>query len=617
MSEHLLAMELGPVVQIIAAARKTRDHYFGSWMLSEIAKAAAHEAAVTCGTTGQEHDVLIAPAPTSIQQLADDQFAMGDEILVRVPSAVAPNDVATAARQAAHRRWLDFAKQASQEVEREEQRIGHSLVRDDIWSEQTLGGLGSDVAGEVVELYAAWVPLTADYSACLSQVKRLLFGRNGCRNFAQASGHPGIPKSSLDGRRESVITKAADERKPIQNRKLRLNRGEQLDVLGITKRVGDGKKNFPSTARLAAEPWIHGADQAKLPEFQTLVSECRKLAARKGKDDPILGSVAIDPSQFPNYPHYAPFPYEGAILFENRHHEFIHESADSEAEKEQVKEQLEKPKGELKAVIKRRGEPGSYYVALVADGDGVGKILQQCHAYDEHRQFSLRLSSFAGGVREIIDKHRGALIFAAGEDVNALLPLDTAIDCADALRKQFEAAINEGSHQTHATLSVGIAIGHFLDALEDTLAASRDMESLAKQGEKNALAIQYRSRGGAPIQFRTSWADAPDPLTEMNEWITLLNAGDLPDKVAYDIRNLAGFYDDWPTASDDETARRQRALRADLVRLLSRKRTEARRKVEPLMECVESPQDVIDLANKIIIAGVVLKAKRQARGGSE
>ncbi len=41
MKSHLIALSIGPVQDFIAAARRTRDLWFGSHMLSEIAKAAA------------------------------------------------------------------------------------------------------------------------------------------------------------------------------------------------------------------------------------------------------------------------------------------------------------------------------------------------------------------------------------------------------------------------------------------------------------------------------------------------------------------------------------------------------------------------------------------------
>ena len=39
--KYLVSVALGPVQDFIAAARKTRDLYAGSWVLSEISKAAA------------------------------------------------------------------------------------------------------------------------------------------------------------------------------------------------------------------------------------------------------------------------------------------------------------------------------------------------------------------------------------------------------------------------------------------------------------------------------------------------------------------------------------------------------------------------------------------------
>jgi CRISPR-associated protein Cmr2 len=203
------------------------------------------------------------------------------------------------------------------------------------------------------------------------------------------------------------------------------------------------------------------------------------------------------------------------------------------------------------------------------------------------------------------------LIFAAGEDVSALLPLHTAVHCAEKLRLHFKQVVNEGFPDRQATLSVGLAIGHFLDPLEDTLAAARDMEYAAKKGQKNALAIQYRSRGGAPIQFRSSWESAPD--AELTKWITLLENDDLPSKVAYDIRRTAEGYSAWPTDNEDAVALQRRALQLDLVRLLSRKSATARDEVRPFVDRLTSPDDAIDLANKIIIAGVIQRAQQQAR----
>ena len=41
MSQHLLIISIGPVQEFIASARRSRDLWFGSWLLSELSKAAA------------------------------------------------------------------------------------------------------------------------------------------------------------------------------------------------------------------------------------------------------------------------------------------------------------------------------------------------------------------------------------------------------------------------------------------------------------------------------------------------------------------------------------------------------------------------------------------------
>ena len=38
---HLLRIHIGPVQEFIATARRSRDLWFGSWLLSELSKASA------------------------------------------------------------------------------------------------------------------------------------------------------------------------------------------------------------------------------------------------------------------------------------------------------------------------------------------------------------------------------------------------------------------------------------------------------------------------------------------------------------------------------------------------------------------------------------------------
>lgn len=633
MTAHLMAIELGPVVQIVAAARKTRDLWFGSYLLSEVAKAAAKSVVNQCDPSVNDARIecLIAPAPQAIADLNEESsFVMGDEILLRVPSEIDPAALAVTARQAAHQRWLDFATDARK-------RVPASLIEENAWNWQTRQCVERDTCGEVIEVYSAWVPLPdklsrQEYQDRVTLVKRLLEGRTACRNFPAADGQDaGAPKSSLDGRRRSVLKGPdANAKQPVRNRKLRLNRGEQLDALGVTKRVWGGRKNYPSTARLAADPWIRGASTNERAKFQVLYKECRRLAQKQGGIDPILGSVQTvpydkaKPEDLPTYPHYHAFPFEGAVLYSTRHKEFLYEAEGNDDAK---CADLNGMKSALSKVVQECGEPGAYYAILMADGDNVGAALSQCPDTQRHREFSLRLPRFAESVREIVDQHQGALVYAAGEDIVALLPLDCCIRCADKLRTKFRDDFRDLSVAGKPmTLSVGIAIGHFLDALEDIHQAARDMlDGKAKEyrrtsqrdltPDKNALAIQYRSRGGAPIECLLGWGQPPDqelktdPKSQIEGWAKELRSGNLPSKIAFDVRHLAESYKHWPSDSEEGREVRRKAMIADLRRLLSSKLGEARKTIESFVNSVNSPGDVANLANTIIVAGLVAQSQ--------
>ena len=589
MTQHLLAMELGPVVQMISAARKTRDMWFGSWMMSEVTKAAGFAASQMCGG----YNSIIAPAVNSNAEFSDAAFSVGDEVLVIVPEAVDPAEVARTAKAAAHEKWLELAADAYGRVQQ--------AIRDDMWDDQVVSTLPTDIAGEQIELYAAWVPLDSDYKASLLRVKRFLFGRTQCRNFLPASETPGLsreglPKSSLDGRRETALKRQVGAK---MRRRLRLLGGEQLDALGITKRVGQGRANYPSTARVAADPWIRGSSRNFPDDFMQLQQECERLATGDANIDPILGRVETNEEVFPSYPQYRRFAYEGAVLYESRHHDFL-------AEAEEDDEILAGLTTHLKRLVKQNGEPGAYYAVLIADGDNIGAKLMQCQSPDEHRELSRRLSAFAGSVRSIVERFQGALVFAAGEDVTAFVPIDTAIDCAEALRRRFLEVVNTGDSEPRATLSVGIAIGHFQDSLEDLLEAGRTMEHFAKElAGKNALAMQYRARSGSGIKFRYSWNS--DPATIVKGWVSLFHSGTL---VAYDLKQIVELYETWP-ASDDST-QLVRAMRSDVIRLLSSKQHAPAEMIRPLVSSLQTAEDLENIANTIIIADHIRKASELA-----
>ncbi|HYO16847.1 MAG TPA: type III-B CRISPR-associated protein Cas10/Cmr2, partial [Thermoanaerobaculia bacterium] len=92
---HVLIVGLGPVQDFIAAARRSRDLWFGSWLLSALSKAAAAAIAEECGL-----ESLVFPGSTSPKDLGiEEPTSAANKIVVRVPDGKDSAKVARKGRE--------------------------------------------------------------------------------------------------------------------------------------------------------------------------------------------------------------------------------------------------------------------------------------------------------------------------------------------------------------------------------------------------------------------------------------------------------------------------------------------------------------------------------------
>ena len=163
---------------------------------------------------------------------------------------------------------------------------------------------------------------------------------------------------------------------------------------------------------------------------------------------------------------------------------------------------------------------------------------QAIHGEKRHEQFSHALSRFAEQVRRIISKHRGALVYAGGDDVLAFLPLQTVLSCAQELATEFHRALKDFSdNDGHSpTLSMGIAIVHHLDSLREARRLAHRAEQQSKQVDgKNALSIIVSKRGGEDYNIAGKWGNIDLRLSQL---IDYYRAASIPVGMAYELRDL-------------------------------------------------------------------------------
>jgi CRISPR-associated protein Cmr2 len=581
MSSHLLAIWIGPVQEFIAAARRTRDLWYGSNLLSEISKAVARSIQLQGGK-------LIFPAPENPSELEPDSDLNVANVILAELVDLDPVAIASQAREAARNHWKEEAASVF--------KMYQSFIRSDIWNAQI---------DDVIEFDAAWVPLGDDYQQARRRVMRLLDGRKHGRDFLPAKGQPGIPKSSLDGLRESVL-KPSKEWPEQTGRSLRLLEGEHLDVVGIVKRTGGGKRSYPSVARVAADPWIRGLVNGHgQVNLNRLIEACEALGS-----DKIHRLDVTDRGQ----PRYAAFPFEGTAVFRSRY-------PDLKDEANLSPEEIKNLGNRLAGLTRLAGEPSPYLAVLVADGDRLGKALSAIKSADDHQTFSRKLSQFAEEARAIVNQHSGVLVYAGGDDVLAFLPADLALGCARQLHEQFGELMKPWSDEAGKplTLSVGLAIAHFMDNLEDLLEYGRDAERHAKKSrvevgphdERDGLAVHAIKRGGDPVEMRGKWSDNPDDWLIKLAKLQISDA--IPGRVAYDLHRVADVYENW---QDQEQV--AAAIRRDVLRIIKSKQPRESGGLEAIKELL--PDRVFDatslrrLADEILIARQIATAIRQGEG---
>jgi CRISPR-associated protein Cmr2 len=321
---------------------------------------------------------------------------------------------------------------------------------------------------------------------------------------------------------------------------------------------------------------------------------------------------------------YARFPFEGTAVYRQRHHDLIGETS-VEEQRSQHELQFRPLRDALRRVevfareVGLGGEPSPYVAVMVADGDKMGAAISGLSAPTAHQEFSRELTRFAAEATRIVRDQHGVLVYSGGDDVLAFAPVDKCLTCARALHTLFHETMAKAFPDTKAedlpTLSVGIAVGHFMENLEDLLAFGRAAEKHAKKPDRNGLGVHLHKRGGSPVKVRKQWTDNPDKrLATYADWF-LDNA--ISNRTPYELHRLATVYENWPTES------LRAAITRDAVRVIEKKRpggekTEAMQKIRAAVEGrVNSANDLRELADELLIARQLGVAPRQSGGGRQ
>ena len=252
--KYLLSIAIGPVQDFIATARRSRDLWFGSWLLCELSEVVAR-------AIGEEN--LIFPSNLNGNVV--------NKILAIVPDI--DDSFEKNLRKAIEDRLETIYKPIFKDIEERLHRNNYSgnVFKKDVAVAQIK---------DMYELYWAAIPYDGNnYKPCREKVEILLNARKATRDFTQVSElNSGknsawgsiAPKSSLDGQRESVIEDAKIDDPQIQ-KIFGLRNTERLCGVGVLKRLAEKgtDDSFFSTSHVASLPLLSSLKNDE--ETRTLV----------------------------------------------------------------------------------------------------------------------------------------------------------------------------------------------------------------------------------------------------------------------------------------------------------------------------------------------------------
>ena len=492
MTDRTFHFTLGPVQGFVAQARRTRDFWAGSFLLSWLAGAAMQTVIV------QDRTIVF---PTADQDYLawlrgerkgkrPRQGGIPNRFKVTVNDQFQPALVEQAVRKA----WRAVAEKVwEKDLKRHCERYPDSRV---IWDRQINGFweiawcIGDDdslldrrknwrtqippaEAGVKCSVIAGWQELSGLPAKTLETFWKPL--RQDCgRDFADDEALCAI---AFVKRRFPHYFEQVEAKMPG---------GWTLHGWSVNPRT-------PSTLDLAAAPWLaqavrHESEAALLrlhEAAKSLFSEgdsgidrlrCVKDAYRERSGLTRLNSSALF-----------------AHVLDNKK-----ECPDQTAVREMKKA--------LKA-LQRQESPTPFYAILLMDGDSLGALLRN---QDHQLKIPKALEHFTRAVPDIVDRYNGFLIYAGGDDVLALLPLENALQCAATVRQVYLDAF--GAQGLQSTISAAVEYAHVKMPLTRILGdAHKLLDEVAKDERgRDALAVRVWKPGGKALEWAMPWEWALD-----------------------------------------------------------------------------------------------------------
>lgn len=510
--KKILHFSIGPVQGFIADARRLRDFWAGSFLLSWLA-GQAMKAVVDAGgeivfpevkrdelfeaISGKVGTPYIGSLPNRFKAKVPDNF--DPQVCVQA--------VNTAWKELAGKIWQNFVGPVVDKgYGQKTQKIWDRQVNDfwDIsWVVGDHPGDGSD---------SRWLDQRKNWRTHWHRDEPgdlcTLMGR-----YQELSGYSRLGGKSNQKKFWNKLSKQVSS-------PLNLRPDERLCAIALIKRLfplaakdvlgwdpGGGKLstiNWPSTSYVAAVPWLKVVEKSVSKEARNCYPELADALGLKS----YMGETE---TRLFGLPEEDFFKLDGHLLHKDGVVAWCKENIEQEDDRKKAREALQK---RLKALqTESGGKPTEFYAILKMDGDRIGAKIGNPDTADKVKD---GLANFTKAVKDYFDPAKGnpangVLIYAGGDDVLAFLPVEGAIEAAYELRARYDEAFKNAGvadgERRHYTMSAAIIFSHFKNPLRHALEkAEHYLDAVAKeQNGRDSLAIAVMKPGSIAFNWVSCW----------------------------------------------------------------------------------------------------------------
>ena len=572
MTTHLFLFTIGPVQGFIAQARKTRDLYAGSQILSELV------------AKGMQTFTKEFPSGKIIFPESG-----GESLPNRFVGKVTANESelrpkALAIQKAVEETWMEIAKSSLKKAGIESKPIGFDAQ-----------------IKALLEIHWVFNEIKSDYVEAYRELERLGGAVKNIRKFVQLAevGR----KCSIDGMNNAMFYQKGSNQPQFMNQPepvsgFAISPGEGLSAVSLTKRFYKVDKAFPSTSKVALMRDIQKLspdNQERLQCFENLFKK-EKIAETclKMFDNGFIEKYnIINPKEFDNWNE----EWDEHFLYEDNLEQIVNPTQ---------KGLLGNLHKALKKNLKTR-----YYAVIMFDGDHMGRWLSgefnltKDDLEDFHLKISKALANFGKKARDYLNSNEGVghTVYSGGDDFLGFVNIHHLFDVMKHLRWMFDEMVNkviEPFRQTgkQLTFSAGIVIAHYKMPFSEVLKKAREVEKAAKnEGERNAFGIAVMKHSGEIQQTVYKWDTNENKSSDCSNWEALeriYNALDKDDgqfsntfiqNLTTEIQGLAGVdMQNLPAGSMGKTL--NAAMRLEIQRLVDRAWKEGRKKDKDMVNAL-------------------------------